>query len=39
MDRFATDPAYLMEQGQRAGQFVKGQAGAARKVLSNIKLQ
>ena len=39
MDRFATDPAYLKEQGQRAGQFVKGQAGAARKVLSNIKLQ
>ena len=28
---------YLKEQGQKAGQFVKGQAGATSKVLSNVK--
>ena len=33
MNRFATDPAYLKEQGLQAGQFVKGQAGATEKVL------
>ena len=34
MDRFASDPVYLKEQGAKAGQFVKGQAGATAKVLS-----
>ena len=37
MDRLANDPQYLKEQGQKAGQFVKGQAGATSKVLSNVK--
>ena len=34
MDRFASDPQYLQEQGRRAGQFVKGQSGATLSVLS-----
>ena len=37
MDRLANDPQYLKEEGQKAGQFVKGQAGATSKVLSNVK--
>ena len=37
MDRLANDPQYLKEQGQKAGQFVKGQAGATSKVLSSVK--
>ena len=37
MDRLANDPQYLKEQGQKAGQFVKGQAGATSKVLLNVK--
>ena len=36
MDRFAADPKFLKEQGQKAGQFVKGQAGATSKVFSNV---
>ncbi len=38
MDRFATDAAYLQEQGQKAGHFVKGQSGATQKVLSAVAL-
>ena len=34
MDRFTSDSVYLKEQGAKAGQFVKGQAGATAKVLS-----
>ena len=36
MDRLAADPQYLKEQGMKAGQFVKGQAGATSKVFSNV---
>ena len=39
MERFAADPAYLKEQGQKAGHFVKGQSGATGKVLSSVTLQ
>ena len=38
MDRFAADAAYLQEQGQKAGHFVKGQSGATQKVLSAVTL-
>ena len=38
MDRFADDDAYLQEQGQKAGHFVKGQSGATQKVLSAVAL-
>ena len=38
MDRFAADPAYLKEEGQKAGQFVQGLSGATQKVLANVKL-
>ena len=34
MNRFATDPAYLQQQGQKAGYFVKGKAGATEKVMA-----
>ena len=36
MDRFAADPQYLKEQGMKAGQFVKGKAGATSKVFSSV---
>ena len=36
MDRFAADPQYLHEQGVKAGQFVKGKAGATSTVFSNV---
>ena len=39
MERFAADPAYLKEQGQKAGHFVKGQSGATGKVLNSVTLQ
>ena len=39
MDRFAADSAYLKEQGTKAGQFVKGQAGATGKVLDSVTFQ
>ena len=38
MDRFAADDAYLQEQGQKAGHFVKCQSGATQKVLSSVAL-
>ena len=38
MDRFAADDAYLQEQGQKAGHFVKSQSGATQKVLSSVAL-
>ena len=38
MDRFLADQAYLTEQGRLAGQFVKGQSGATREVLSRVSL-
>lgn len=38
MDRLASDAAYLQEQGQKAGHFVKGQSGATQKVLSSVAL-
>ena len=34
MDRFASDPEYLAEQGRQAGRFVKGMTGATEKVMS-----
>ena len=36
MDRFAAAPQYLHEQGLKAGQFVKGKAGATSTVFSNV---
>ena len=36
MDRFAAEPAFLKEQGAKAGHFVKGQAGATQKVLNAV---
>ena len=36
MDRFSSDAQYLNEQGQKAGLFVKSQAGATAKVLSSV---
>ena len=36
MDMFASDKAYLDEQGRKAGHFVKGKAGAAQKVLDAV---
>ena len=36
MNRLTSDASYLMEQGDKAGQFVKGQAGATGKVLSSV---
>ena len=38
MNRLVSDAQYLKEQGQLAGQFVKGQAGATAKVLGSIIL-
>ena len=38
MDRFLADEDYLKAQGQLAGHFVKGQAGATQEVLSSIAL-
>ena len=38
MDRFLADEDYLKVQGQLAGHFVKGQAGATQEVLSSIAL-
>ena len=38
MDRFLADEDYLKAQGQLAGHFVKGQAGATQEVLSYITL-
>ena len=37
MDRFASDPQYLKEQGILAGGFVKDKAGATAKVLSFVE--
>ena len=36
MDRMASDSVYLQEQGMKAGHFVKGQAGATGKVISEV---
>ena len=38
MDRFASDTDYLKAEGQKAGHFVKGQAGATQKVLADTLL-
>ena len=38
MNRFVADEAYLKEQGQMAGQYVKGKAGATQEVLKNVSL-
>ena len=38
MDRFVSDSDYLKEQGRKAGHFVKGQAGATGKVISQLPL-
>jgi len=37
MDRFASDPQYLKEQGLQAGRYVKDKAGATAKVLSFVE--
>ncbi len=34
MNRFASEPAYLQEEGRRAGLFVKSQAGAMEKIIA-----
>ena len=39
VNMFASDKAYLDEQGHKAGYFVKGQAGATKKVLGAVDLQ
>ena len=36
MDRFSAEPDFLKEQGAKAGQFVKGQAGATQIVLGAV---
>ena len=36
MNRFITDEAYLKAQGQLAGQYVKGKAGATWQILSSV---
>ncbi len=36
MNRFITDKAYLKAQGQLAGQYVKGKAGATWQILSSV---
>ena len=36
MDMFASDKAYLDEQGRKAGHFVEGQAGATKKVMDAV---
>ena len=38
MNRFVADEAYLKEQGQMAGQYVKGKAGATQEVLKKVSL-
>ena len=38
MNRFMTDEAYLKEQGCKAGQYVKGKAGATQEVLKKVSL-
>ena len=38
MNRFVADEAYLKEQGQMAGQYVKGKAGATQEVLNKVSL-
>ena len=38
MDRFSADAEYLRAEGLKAGQFVKGQSGATRTVLSTVDL-
>lgn len=36
MDSFVADPSAMREAGQRAGSYVKGQAGATEKVLASV---
>ena len=36
MDCFTADPQYLKDQGMKAGQYVKGKAGATSKVFSSV---
>ena len=38
MNRFIADEAYLTVQGQMAGRFVKGKAGATQEVLNHVVL-
>ncbi|MBR5204714.1 MAG: 3-deoxy-D-manno-octulosonic acid transferase [Bacteroidaceae bacterium] len=38
MNKFLTDEAYLKQSGQAAGDYVKGNAGAMDKIMSNIAL-
>ena len=38
MDRFASDPVYLEQQGHQAGQYVQSLAGATEKVMADVKL-
>ena len=38
MDRFDSDATFLKEAGQNAGSYVKGKAGATRKILSDVNL-
>ena len=38
MDRFASDSAYLEQQGHQAGQYVQSLAGATEKVMADVKL-
>ena len=36
--RFDSDATFLKEAGQNAGSYVKGKAGATRKILSDVNL-
>ena len=38
MERFAQDADYLQQSGRAAGDYVKGKAGAAAKILAATKL-
>jgi len=38
MDRFNSDPSFLRQAGERAGNYVKGEAGATQLILSDIRL-
>ena len=38
MDRFDTDAAYTKDAGMKAGNYVKGKAGATRKILDTVAL-
>ena len=38
MNRFESEPDYLQEAGRKAGEYVRGKAGATSSVLSSVNL-